>query len=166
MCSSIAKVFAACESLVDPTPFIDNCKYDMCMDSSGVFGQKYRCMAYAAYAFECANKGLVIDWINSSDGLREACYESGYGKCSGGSQYSECPRTYNVSCMDLASKQSMQNPESLCAPGCICSENYLFDNALSGHGSCVEQSSCSCYDKASNKYYNSNDRIKRGCGYW
>ena len=49
---------------VDPSKFIDECKYDLCM-FGGASIEDYMealCLSFEAYARECASKSVVLDW--------------------------------------------------------------------------------------------------------
>lgn len=102
--------------------------------------------------------------------LKSACYNSHYGKCYGGSVYSECARTVNTTCKDLFSKSTekyanQNNQNHLCVAGCSCPEDQYFEK-INNQLQCVTKSSCTCYDMASNRYYQPNDQIKRACSTW
>lgn len=52
---------------IDPSKFIDECKYDLCMfggDSDSYLDAL--CLAFEAYARECATKNVVLDWRSNS----------------------------------------------------------------------------------------------------
>ena len=162
-------MFKKCSLAVDVTPFVDACKYDLCSDANQNHKDLYGCSAFAAYAYECASKGVIIDWINQSDlnELKTSCFKNDYAKCYGESTYSECSRSYNSTCKDLTTKtnENRSNLTSNCVPGCTCPDNYYFDN-VNGYPQCVKISACSCYDLFTNKYYSSNDKIQKGCQTW
>jgi hypothetical protein len=169
-CSLIREhpIFKQCQSVVDPTFYVDSCMYDMCLDVNDAHRDVYRCRGVAAYAEECANKGVVIDWYNNSelDDLNQACQRSGYGYCSGGTLYTECSRLVNTTCRDLnfrsTEKYSNKHLETQCVAGCSCPEGQYLENRL-GRLSCVHKESCSCFDSASNRNYPSNSTLKKGC---
>ena len=53
--------FKACHSLVDPVPYYDKCVFDACgCDSVG--DCSCLCDAVAAYAKECLDEGIAIEW--------------------------------------------------------------------------------------------------------
>jgi hypothetical protein len=165
-------VFKKCELIVDPAPFIDACKYDICADSNQYHRDLYRCRAFSAYMFECASKGVLIDWMNYEDlrDLKIACHSSHYGKCIGGSLYSECSRIFKSSCKDISNPE--QNKYSreheltdVCIPGCSCPENYYFE-LVNGQKHCVKKESCSCFNIGTRRYHEAGDKIKRGCSTW
>lgn len=54
-------LFQPCHTVVQTEFYIDMCKHDMCMYSAA---NMYRglCNAIAAYAYECATSGVVVNW--------------------------------------------------------------------------------------------------------
>ena len=59
-------IFSVCNSVVDPSDFIDGCKLDYCLCSERDREDCY-CNSLTSYAAECASKGLIIpDWRNFS----------------------------------------------------------------------------------------------------
>ena len=58
-------VFSACNNVVDPTQFIENCEFDYCCCSDADREDCY-CDSLAAYAAACAEAGVVLStWRNS-----------------------------------------------------------------------------------------------------
>jgi len=58
-------VFSACNSVVDPTQFIENCEFDYCCCSDADREECY-CDNLAAYAAACADAGVTLStWRNS-----------------------------------------------------------------------------------------------------
>jgi hypothetical protein len=172
MCSPLKEnsLFKKCQPFVDPTSFIDNCKNDICDDSNSASRELYRCLAFAAYAHECADKGVKIDWFQDAElaEIASACINSkvAYGKCSGGSYYDECPKQENTTCRDLANTNKASNhQETFCAAGCVCPEDYYFDT-VGSQAYCVPKDSCPCYDKATNQYFKNGEKFNRGCSPW
>lgn len=172
MCNPLKEnpIFRACEAVVEVAPFYDACKNDLCSDANHFKRQLYQCRAFAAYAHECADKGILINWLNdySLKGVMEACYTTGYGKCFGGSEYSECSRTVNTTCKDLFLKHNERysnSQDQVCVAGCSCPEDHYFD-IINNQLQCVPRSSCTCYDIGTNKYYQPNEKVKRSCAEW
>ena len=59
------EIFAYCNSIINPIPFINDCVYDLCYcneeDREACF-----CNSISNYARICANNGIVIpEWRNS-----------------------------------------------------------------------------------------------------
>ena len=162
-------VFKKCETVVDVSPFIEACKYDMCADENSNHRDLYRCRAVAAYAHECANRGVILNWFDREDllNIKTACYNSKYGKCYGGSSYSECAKQVNSTCKDFftRSTEKFSSQNSFCVAGCSCPEGQVLDKIGSNY-MCVEKSSCTCYDFATEKYYKPGESIKKACSTW
>lgn len=63
----ISRVFEACHSKVDYTPFVTGCKFDMCNTHINRTG----CISVQAYADACAEAGVCLEWRNETNGLCE-----------------------------------------------------------------------------------------------
>ncbi len=70
-----SEVFEQCRSVLDVTHFVESCQKDLCRDKSKMYQDFYFCNLVQAYVFECANRGISVDWRNSSTmgDLRNAC---------------------------------------------------------------------------------------------
>ncbi|KAK5876154.1 hypothetical protein CesoFtcFv8_027151 [Champsocephalus esox] len=121
-------IFKPCHSVVPPSPYFENCVYDMC----GTGGQTVAlCQAIESYADMCASAGVPIAWRNNT-----FCPL----KCPPGSQYNPCgPACSQPSCQDPASPGSCNYP---CVEGCVCNPGLV----LSGD-KCVPISECGCTDE-------------------
>lgn len=55
--------FAKCHNIVDPHPYVETCKYDVC-----ACGEKLNCFcsAMSRYSEACAKQGVDIQWRNPS----------------------------------------------------------------------------------------------------
>lgn len=166
-------VFKACEEAVDPAPYIEACKYDMCLDGNALHRDLYRCRAIAAYAFACAAKGIVLQWIDNDElkDVKAACYNSNYGKCAGGALYTEKSPNKARTCRELSMKvhEKFANNYAIvdeAIPGCACPEGHLYEDLGFGTQQCVPKASCSCYDVTSNHFYAAGEEIKRACSTW
>lgn len=175
MCSILrdSPVFKPCRSVVDPSSYIENCKYDMCSDANRLFRDVYRCRAIATYARECAKKNVTINWMDNSDlsELKTACQNSNYGKCTGGAVYTEQAPTRNKTCRELSVKNhekyaNVYGYADEAIPGCACPEGQLYEDLGSGTLQCVPKSSCSCFDVSTNHFYAAGEQIKRACSTW
>ena len=51
--------FKACNSIIDPTELIANCKYDACRCQDPM---ACVCSSFAAYSKQCAEYGKVVNW--------------------------------------------------------------------------------------------------------
>uniref|UniRef100_A0A672PHD4 von Willebrand factor n=1 Tax=Sinocyclocheilus grahami TaxID=75366 RepID=A0A672PHD4_SINGR len=129
-------IFRECNSVVDPEPYWDICTHDTCSCPS-VGDCACFCNTIAAYAHECAQKGLVVNW-RSNDLCPLSCEE--LNKDAG----VECEWRYNT--CGSACPPTCQHPEPLscpitCVEGChaVCSPGQVLDEVLR---KCVEASQC------------------------
>jgi len=167
------KAFDLCRIIVDIAPYFDSCKSDLCTDASSFHKDLYLCKAFTSYAFECANKGIIINWIDNKEliDIKQACNNTNYGICNGGSFYNECSRINNGYCKDLSNKNEKINKFPLklsgikCLGGCSCPNGRYFD-MIDNQFQCVEKNDCSCYDYSSKKYYPENYYLTIGCSNW
>lgn len=69
--------FSACHRTVDPTPFIEDCKYDACRCTMPI---SCVCSSVAAYVLECAKNDVIINWRFGVDVYRPlaVCGKSDY----------------------------------------------------------------------------------------
>lgn len=59
---SPSSVFQPCHSVISPGPFVDSCVSDNCN------GGNNTCSSLEAYATQCSNKGICINWRNATNG--------------------------------------------------------------------------------------------------
>jgi hypothetical protein len=85
---------------IDPSVFIRNCKYDLCLDSNSHFQDEYLCLAMATYSYECAKVGSDVNWL-SDPRFSQACKNSNHAQCPTGLVYSDCTIGYIKSCRNL-----------------------------------------------------------------
>ncbi|XP_066540767.1 von Willebrand factor [Hoplias malabaricus] len=128
--------FRECNSVVDPEPYWEICTHDTCSCASvgdcGCF-----CDAIAAYAHECAQKGVVVEW-RSNELCPLSCED--LNKDAG----VECMWRFNA--CGSACPITCQHPEPLncpnkCLEGChsSCPPGEILDEVLRR---CVEPSKC------------------------
>ncbi|XP_055358421.1 zonadhesin, like [Betta splendens] len=121
-------IFKPCHAFVPPTPYFENCVYDMCATGGQTVAL---CQAIQSYADLCAAAGVPIAWRNST-----FCPL----KCPPGSHYTPCgPACPQPSCQDPAGPGGSCNHP--CVEGCICNPGLV----LSGD-KCVPLSECGCTD--------------------
>lgn len=58
-------VFEACHKIIDYSPFLDGCEFDMCHVDVKYIG----CSSVQSYADTCAKAGVCIDWRNATNGV-------------------------------------------------------------------------------------------------
>ncbi|XP_017781781.1 PREDICTED: hemocytin [Nicrophorus vespilloides] len=120
-------VFAGCHWYVDPEPFYQDCLYDMCSCE----GKASRCLCpmLAAYAEECAAKGVKLGW-------RSEVRECGV-TCPAGQTYQVCGNPCTRTCNDVTDRPDCKQR---CVEGCNCPEGQTLDNK----GECVPIGRCGC----------------------
>ncbi|XP_053533763.1 von Willebrand factor [Ictalurus punctatus] len=129
--------FEACHHKVNPSPYVKNCRYDVC---SCADGHVCLCAAVSSYAAACAAQGVVIDW--RGEGYCELT-------CPGDQVYEVCGSVCNQTCRSL----SVPDAEcvSVCDEGCFCPRGLY----LSDTGECVSPEHCSCHHDG--EIYQPND---------
>lgn len=160
------EVFTKVASVLDSAPYFEACRSDLCIDSSELHTNFYVCRAFAHYAYELAARGQIIDWFNHPDlaEIKKSCEDTRYGKCSGGSKYTESSSLVGKSCADFGLQDKVANHLSQQirhCPGCSCPDNKYFDDT--NYGMCVDKQSCPCYDPATRKSKALGYKLKKGC---
>ncbi|XP_037329243.2 IgGFc-binding protein-like [Pungitius pungitius] len=118
--------FAACHDVLDPTSYLRDCVYDVCMSNNE---ESMLCHSITAYMSDCQGLGVNIgNWRNAS-----FCPFT----CSAGSHYATCAIPCMSSCPGL---KGIVTCTKTCSEGCVCDKDYLYN----GTG-CVRSDQCSCY---------------------
>uniref|UniRef100_A0A672F8Q3 Fc fragment of IgG binding protein n=1 Tax=Salarias fasciatus TaxID=181472 RepID=A0A672F8Q3_SALFA len=128
--------FRDCHKKVDPTPFIEDCVFDVCL-YNGRRGTL--CDAVELYVSACQSEGINIHNWRTNDFCPMACPAN--------SHYSMCATTCPATCAGFNAGSSCRAP---CAEACVCDEGHL----LSGH-TCVPERDCGC--SYNGKYYKKGD---------
>uniref|UniRef100_UPI00398EC30B zonadhesin, like n=1 Tax=Pristiophorus japonicus TaxID=55135 RepID=UPI00398EC30B len=125
--------FRDCVNMVDPTPYFNNCVYDMCR-FQGL--ENTLCDQLQAYTDACLSAGATVhDW-RRPDFCPLACpANSHYTLCA-----SNCPHTCNDLFTPIRCSES-------CVEGCECDGGFILSD-----GQCVPLSQCGCTD-AEGKYW-------------
>uniref|UniRef100_A0A3B3XU29 VWFD domain-containing protein n=1 Tax=Poecilia mexicana TaxID=48701 RepID=A0A3B3XU29_9TELE len=117
--------FRECHSHVDPTPYLEDCVYDVCQYHGH---QGSVCDAVEVYVSECQSRGITIhSWRTNKFCPMKCPANSHYTLCATG-----CPTT-------CASLTSFATCHRRCAEACECDQGYL----LSGE-TCVPVGECGC----------------------
>ncbi|XP_041282783.1 von Willebrand factor [Onychostruthus taczanowskii] len=123
----MSPAFEPCHHEVSPTPYVKNCRFDVCSCSSG---KDCLCSAIANYAAACARKSILVEW-RQPDFCPMTCPE--------GQVYQQCGTPCNQTCQSLSYPE--EDCEQLCLEGCYCPPGHYLDE----HEQCVPKSQCSCY---------------------
>uniref|UniRef100_A0A3P9DUG0 CTCK domain-containing protein n=1 Tax=Maylandia zebra TaxID=106582 RepID=A0A3P9DUG0_9CICH len=103
---------------VPPGPFVTSCVFDTC--NLG----KNSCCSLEAYATECSNEGICIDWRNATNGLCEH-------KCPSNKVYMPCGPSVEPTC---------NNGYNNTKEGCFCPHGTTLFNTV--HDICVDTCAC------------------------
>jgi hypothetical protein len=100
--------------IMDPRPFIDQCENDVCNCGTLVNTmeamERCQCLSFAAYARECAIRGMVLDWRSE-----KLCGMN--INCDKGMIYKECGSNCGRMC-----RRDTEPPfcREECVEGCAC----------------------------------------------
>uniref|UniRef100_A0A3P8V8E3 SCO-spondin n=1 Tax=Cynoglossus semilaevis TaxID=244447 RepID=A0A3P8V8E3_CYNSE len=150
VCSVIhSPVFQRCHDVVEREPYLRLCLSEVC----GCSPQKAcHCTVLTAYAQQCAQEGIAIQWRNQT-----FCPV----QCSGGQVYQECGRACGSSCSDLQQGWSCDDDGGsgprMCVPGCQCPPGLLQDQ----QNQCVPAAMCPCVQEG--KVYQPGALIQNSC---
>ncbi|XP_061438597.1 von Willebrand factor isoform X2 [Rhineura floridana] len=123
----LSPLFELCHHKVNPSPYLKNCRYDVCSCSDG---KDCLCAAISAYAMACARKEVLINWRQP-----DFCAFS----CPEGQIYQQCGSPCNQTCRSLSYPDT--NCNEFCMEGCYCPVGLFLDQ----QEDCVQRSQCSCY---------------------
>ncbi|XP_069598457.1 IgGFc-binding protein-like [Ranitomeya imitator] len=128
--------FSQCYSVVDPTPFLNNCIFDTCQYKGH---PSSFCNAITLYVAACQAANVPLkEWRSSS-----FCSLS----CPINTHYELCGDSCSVNCRGLSSPAGCDTP---CKEACYCDNGYV----MSGH-KCVPIADCGCVYQ--DKYYQKNE---------
>ncbi|KAI9546625.1 hypothetical protein NQZ68_024523 [Dissostichus eleginoides] len=113
-----SSVFKACHTVIPPGPFVQSCVSDNCN------GDNNTCTSLEAYATECSNEGVCIDWRNATNGRCEhTCPKNKVYKACGTSVEPTCNDRYNKK-FETGSEASTNNT----IEGCFCRPGTILFN--------------------------------------
>ncbi|KAK2919592.1 hypothetical protein Q8A73_001796 [Channa argus] len=126
----ITSVFAPCHAVISPGPFVKSCMSDVCDDANNT------CSSLEAYATECSNAGVCVDWRNATNGQCEP-------KCPSNKVYIACGPSVEPTCNDRYNKKFQADDNestSYTKEGCFCRHGTTLFNTV--YDTCV--TSCDC----------------------
>ncbi|CAN9509807.1 unnamed protein product [Ophioblennius macclurei] len=136
--------FRECHKVVDPTPFFQSCKFDMCQ----FFGQQHvLCDQLQAYTDACLNAGAKVHQWRTEDFCPLKCPpNSSYSLC-----VSSCPET----CLGV---EGPPGCEDMCVEGCECNPGFILSD-----DKCVALKDCGCVDPSGSYHPVGDDWYLKGC---
>ncbi|KFP30561.1 von Willebrand factor, partial [Colius striatus] len=102
----MTSAFEPCHHEVSPTPYVKNCRFDVCSCSNG---KDCLCSAIANYAAACARRNVLVPW-REPDFCPMTCPE--------GQVYQQCGTPCNQTCRSLSYPD--EDCDELCVEGCYC----------------------------------------------
>ncbi|XP_030587138.1 von Willebrand factor [Archocentrus centrarchus] len=124
----MSDVFSPCHFLVNPAPFQQFCRYDVCACEDG---EECLCSALSAYAAACSARGVLLNWRSPALCALE---------CTGGQVYEACGSMCDRTCRSLSGAEAGCKGERVCEEGCFCPAGKY----LSSSGECVTADQCTC----------------------
>ncbi|NWW84807.1 FCGBP protein, partial [Rhynochetos jubatus] len=119
--------FKTCHSVIDPTPYFDDCLFDTCLYEGH---QETVCRSIAAYVTACQSQGIRIGQWRTVAFCSPVCPSNQHYELCG----TACPAT----CRGQAEAEQCEKTAP-CAEGCFCDDGFL----LSGDR-CVPLAQCGC----------------------
>ncbi|XP_039655504.1 mucin-5AC-like [Perca fluviatilis] len=113
-------VFEACHKVIDYTPFVVACEFDICHMHINHIG----CTSLQTYADACAESGLCIDWRSATDGLCEyTCPSPKVYRGCGPQVEPTCDSWYNQKFIYTVNEFSAMTNVKL--EGCFCPDDHF-----------------------------------------
>ncbi|XP_072039800.1 zonadhesin-like [Amphiura filiformis] len=148
ICSSLTDSkgpFAACIDVVDPTEYLDDCRYDACADPDD---DSVSCRYLKLYADDCRAAGVIID------GWRDVISTCAIN-CGASKTYSDCCSACQPTCANPTAPDSCNKQ---CVQGCECNQGLLWSG-----DSCVSSDECGCFNDDGKYYLNGEKFINDEC---
>ncbi|XP_062417985.1 mucin-5B-like [Pungitius pungitius] len=143
-----SSVFAPCNSVVPAGPFLKSCRSDICNS-----GNATGCTSLEAYATQCSDAGVCIDWRNATNGQCAL-------KCPNNKVYMACGPTVEPTCDDRYNQKFRTSGASSNSTkeGCFCPHGTTLFNTV--YDTCV--ASCGCVGP-DGKHKEPGDKWTSGC---
>ncbi|XP_078112237.1 LOW QUALITY PROTEIN: mucin-5B-like [Sander vitreus] len=125
-----SSVFAPCHTVIPPGPFVKSCVSDICNNGSNT------CSSLEAYATDCSNAGVCIDWRTATNGQCEHT-------CPNNKVYMACGPTVEPTCNERYNKRfqaDRHTSTNYTQEGCFCPHDTILFNTV--YDTCV--TSCDC----------------------
>ncbi|XP_034553559.1 IgGFc-binding protein-like [Notolabrus celidotus] len=135
--------FSQCHSKLDPTEFLSDCVFDMCMYKGHASAL---CSSLSAFSSACQDAGAKVESWRSEN----FCPLS----CPANSHYELCADPCQLTCSDLAPADGCDEGAS-CGEDCVCDDGFIMS-----HDKCVPVAECGCQDGG--QYYQNGQTFFRG----
>ncbi|KAM6950303.1 mucin-2-like [Lycodopsis pacificus] len=122
-----SSVFAPCNTVIPPGAFVTSCRSDICNS-----GNATGCASLEAYATQCSDAGVCIDWRNATNG------QCGL-TCPSNKVYMACGSTVEPTCNNRFNQRVQASPNTT-TEGCFCPHGTILFNTV--YDTCV--ASCDC----------------------
>uniref|UniRef100_A0A8C9X2I3 VWFD domain-containing protein n=1 Tax=Sander lucioperca TaxID=283035 RepID=A0A8C9X2I3_SANLU len=120
-----SSVFAPCHTVIPPGPFVKSCVSDICNNGNNT------CSSLEAYATDCSNAGVCIDWRTATNGQCEHT-------CPNNKVYRACGPTVEPTCNERYGYSHTST--NYTQEGCFCPHDTILFNTV--YDTCV--TSCDC----------------------
>uniref|UniRef100_A0A3B5L9S0 VWFD domain-containing protein n=1 Tax=Xiphophorus couchianus TaxID=32473 RepID=A0A3B5L9S0_9TELE len=121
----LCSLFTPCHSFISPAPFVSSCTYEICN------GGNDTCSSLEAYAAECSNAGVCIDWRSDTNGLCEH-------RCPNNKVYMACGPSVEPTCNDRYNRKfqaDVTSSANYTQEGCFCPQGTTLFNTV--YDTCV-----------------------------
>ncbi|CAH1257629.1 MUC5AC [Branchiostoma lanceolatum] len=135
--------FQPCRKDVDPFPYIETCKLDMCRCSNGS-RKDCMCDALTQYSRACASHGISLSWRQPTFCGKDCPSDMVYDECGTG-----CPGT-------CQNPEPDEDCEDRCVDGCHCPAGTVWNGTQ-----CLGLKDCPCVHQG--KEYRPGDTIHQDC---
>ncbi|XP_034729848.1 intestinal mucin-like protein [Etheostoma cragini] len=125
-----SSVFAPCNTVIPPGPFVKSCVSDICNNGDNT------CSSLEAYATDCSNAGVCIDWRSATNGQCERT-------CPNNKVYMACGPTVEPTCNERYNNRFQadnQSATNYTQEGCFCPHDTILFNTV--YDTCV--TTCDC----------------------
>ncbi|KAM4618063.1 mucin-5B-like [Discoglossus pictus] len=126
--------FASCHSLVNPTVYQQNCRFDTCNCEKS---EDCMCAALSSYVRACAAKEVILT------GWRTDVCTKYMKSCPMSLNYNYSISTCQPTCRSLSEPDVTCSINFVPVDGCTCNKGYYMDDT----GKCVPVAACPCYYK-------------------
>ncbi|CAB1446239.1 unnamed protein product [Pleuronectes platessa] len=128
--------FRHCHGKLDPTPFLTDCVFDLCMYQGHASSL---CDSLSAFSTACQDAGATVE----SWRTEQFCPPT----CDADSHYETCAPPCQLTCSGLGPPEGCDD-SAPCTEGCVCDDGFMLS-----HDKCVPLAECGCLYEG--QYYQS-----------